>query len=135
MYVPSRSPAKATDLALERESVGVKGENTVPLGETTKTVGHRSPAEQVTSASNCPAPATDFEKGGGLLASTTEMSWLTSLPGLPSPRSSPSTLSLWSRTRARQRSASEANSSACGESCMSDRQCAHARRSSPRASN
>ena len=52
MYVPSRSPEKATDFALERASVGVNGEKTLPRGETTMTVGHRSPLEQVISASN-----------------------------------------------------------------------------------
>src|SRR5687767_10961186 len=45
VYVPSRKPATATDLALERESVGVKGENTLPIGETMNTMGQRSPEE------------------------------------------------------------------------------------------
>src|SRR6266851_10183017 len=80
MYVPSRRPENATDFALERESVGVTGENTVPFGETTNTVGHRSPAEQLISASNWPAPAMDFEKGGGRLPSTWAMSSVTNLP-------------------------------------------------------
>src|ERR1044071_759722 len=103
MYVPSRSPEKATDLALERASVGVNGENTLPSGETTKTVGQRSPPKQVISASNCPAPATAFANGGGLPASSCEASSERSLLGLPRKRTSASA-SRSSRIRARQRS-------------------------------
>src|SRR5260221_6140810 len=135
MYVPSRRPAKATDLPLERESVGVKGEKTEPLGETTITVGHRSPKEQVTSASNCPAPAADFENGGGRPASTWPTSSETNLPSLGALRISDRTVSRSSMTRARHRNDSKAYSSDWGCRTLSERQCAHARRSSPRASN
>ena len=114
MYVPSRRPANATDLPLDRESVGVNGENTEPLGETTNTVGHRSPKEQVTSASNCPAPATDFgeRRGPPRFDLAHQVGDQLAQLGAAS-RFGKSRVSL-SMTRARQRSDSNVNSSDCG---------------------
>src|SRR5579859_6940233 len=134
MYEPSRRPENATDLVLDRASVGVNGENTFPRGDTTTGTGQRSPLEHVMSASNWPAPATDLANGGGLPPSSCGTRSLTSLLGLANARASPSA-SRSSRMRARQRSDSYANSSDFCESSAKERQCAQARRSSPSASN
>src|SRR5438552_14040078 len=92
MYVPSRKPENATDFALERASVGVNGEKTLPSGDTTNTVGQRSPPKQLISASNCPAPATALAKGAGLPASSCAARSPRIFEERPSARRSPSAL-------------------------------------------